>query len=52
MEWVVLWLIMGGVVALIAKSKGKDAVIWFLYGVLIWPIALTHALVSKDEAKR
>lgn len=49
MEWVVLWLVMGGVVAIIANSKGKSALAWFFYGALIWPIALAHILVSKSE---
>ncbi len=48
MGWVILWLVMGGVVAIIANSKGKNAVAWFIYGALIWPIALTHILVTKE----
>lgn len=50
MEFLVFWLIMGGVVALIANSKGKSPVAWFFYGMLIWPIALVHILVTKSEA--
>lgn len=49
MEWVIFWLIMGGVVALIANSKGKNALHWFLYGAAIWPIALTHIIVTKPD---
>lgn len=45
MELFVLWLVMAGVVAIVANSKGRDAFPWFLYGFLIWPIALTHAIV-------
>lgn len=47
MEFFFFWLIMGGVVALIANSKGRNPVGWFFYGALIWPIALTHILVSS-----
>jgi hypothetical protein len=38
---------MGIIVAMIANSKGKSAVSWFFYGLLIWPIALVHALLLK-----
>jgi hypothetical protein len=48
---VVFWLMMGGVVALIASSKGRSAGSWFLYGLLIWPIALVHILVSSPNAR-
>jgi hypothetical protein len=51
MGLVVFWFVMGGVVALIASSKGRSASSWFLYGLLIWPIALVHILVSSPNAK-
>lgn len=41
-----IWLMMAGVVAIIANSKGFDASGWFFYGVLIWPIALAHVIVK------
>ena len=41
-----LWLIMGGVVAVIANSKGFDTLTWLVYGALIWPIALAHVIVK------
>lgn len=45
------WLVMAGVVALIANSKGRSSGSWFLYGLLIWPIALVHILVSSVDQK-
>lgn len=50
MELIIFWLIMGGVVAIVANSKGKSALAWFFYGALIWPIALVHIIVTKTEA--
>lgn len=47
MELVFLWAMMGVVVALVAKSKGRDPGPWFFYGALLWPVALTHAIVLK-----
>ena len=33
-------------VAIIANSKNRSAVGWFFYGVLVWPVALTHVIVA------
>ena len=44
---VIVSIVMGLIVALIANSRGRNVVYWFLYGFLIWPVALTHVLVSK-----
>ncbi len=49
MELLLFWIIMGVVVGIIANSKGKSFFPWFLYGVLIWPVALTHIIVTKSE---
>jgi hypothetical protein len=45
MGFLVFWLVMGGVVAIVADSKGYNWFLWLLYGAVIWPIALTHILV-------
>lgn len=50
MEVVVIWLIMAGVVAVIANSKGFDTSGWFIYGALLWPIALAHVIVKPSAA--
>lgn len=52
MIFIIFWLIMGGVVAVIANSKGKDPIAWFLYGAVIWPIALAHICVTKEEPRQ
>ena len=46
MELIFFWLILGIVVALIANSKGRNPGLWFLYGFLIWPVALVHVLLA------
>lgn len=51
MEMLVFWLVMAGVVAIVANSKGKSPLAWFFYGFLIWPIALVHILVTKPAAQ-
>lgn len=42
----IFWLIMAAIVALIALNKGRSGIGWFLYGFLIWPIALVHILLA------
>lgn len=49
---VLFWFLMGGVVAVIANSKGFDTVGWLIYGVLIWPIALAHVIVKPAANAR
>ena len=51
MELFFFWLIMAAVVALVASAKGRSGGLWFVYGLVIWPIALIHAVViTKDVA--
>lgn len=48
MEFFFLWIVMAVVVAMVAKSKGKGAIGWFFYGLLVWPIGLVHALLLRQ----
>lgn len=41
----ILWLAMATLVAAIASSKGRSWLGFFVYGFLVWPLALIHALV-------
>ena len=51
MELLWIWLLLGIVVALIARSKGRSGLGWFLYGFLIWPVALVHILLVARTAE-
>lgn len=52
-EFLLFALIPGIIVALIAWSRGRNVFGWFLYGFLIWPVALVHVLViGRTEAGR
>ena len=44
---IIFWIVMGLIVAIIANSRGRNVVNWFLYALQIWPVALAHVLVSK-----
>lgn len=49
MELLIFWVIMAVIVGMIASSKGRNPVAWGFYGLLIWPIALVHIVLSKAE---
>jgi hypothetical protein len=45
------WIIMAAIVAIVANSKGYDYGPWFLYGLLIWPIALVHIITKPIDPR-
>ena len=49
MELLIFWIIAGIVVAIIANAKGRSGCGWFVYGILIWPVALVHVLVARPD---
>ena len=51
MEYFGLWFIMAIVCAMIAAKKGRSAVGFFFYGLIMWPIALVHALLLEKTAE-
>ncbi len=52
MGFFVFWLIMACIVAMIAASKGRSAFGFFIYGFIIWPIALVHVLIAEKSQKK
>lgn len=34
---------------MLAASKGRSGALWFLYGLLVFPVALIHALVIETR---
>ena len=52
--WIYLFplLILSAIPAYIAQTKGKSFGPWYVYGILLLPIALIHSLViEKDNAE-
>lgn len=47
MHWFTLWIIMAVICAMVASYKGRSAIGFFFYGLLVWPIALVHAILSE-----
>ena len=55
MELIFLCLLLGLIPAMIASSKGHSFFPWYIYGVLLFIIALVHSLLLKnvkDEYER
>lgn len=50
MELLFFWVVMAVITAMVASSRGRSGFGFFLYGLLLWPIALTQALLSKPKA--
>ena len=55
MGYAVLWISFAVVAATVARLKGRKMVQWLLYGLLLSPVAVVHALFArpvKSTAKR
>ena len=42
-------VVLGTVTAVIAARRGRDPARWWLYGFLLWPVALPHALLLRPR---
>lgn len=51
MEILLSLMVFAAIPALIARSKGRSAFAWWLYGFFLLPIALVHSIVT-DNPKR
>lgn len=50
MELLFFWVVMAVIAGMIASSKGSSFFGFFLYGLLIWPIAIVHALLMRSDS--
>ena len=51
MEVFIVALIVGIIPAFIAQNKGRSFFLWWIYGAMLFIIALPHALVMKSDQK-
>lgn len=49
MEILLIAMVIAVIPAFIAKGKGRSFFLWYCYGVLLWIVALIHALVMKPR---
>lgn len=43
-------ILMAMLPAFIASKKGRGFIGWFIYALLLWPVAFIHALVMGDRS--
>jgi len=51
MELLVLAILLGLIPATIAQRKGKQFVPWWIYGALLFIVALPHSLIMEANPK-
>jgi len=51
MELLLISAVLGIIPALIAQSKGRSFFAWWIYGALLFIIALVHSLVIRKDVK-
>ncbi len=52
MGFVIFWLLMGVICAVVALAKGRSAIGWFLLGCLFGPLALLFAAAMSAAPRR
>ena len=52
MDLKIFGIILFALPAMIAISKGRNFFLWFLYGLLLFPIALVHSILIKSDNKK
>lgn len=51
MELIIICAIIGCIPAAIASSKGRSFFAWWVYGALLFIVALIHSLIIKKDAR-
>ena len=49
MEIFLILIVLSIIPAMIASSKGRSFFLWFLYSILIFPIAFVHSILIKNN---
>lgn len=49
MEIIIIAALIGLIPAYIAQKKGRSFILWWLYGFLLFIIALPHSLIMKSN---
>lgn len=49
MEGIILALFLGLIPAFIAKNKGRSFGVWYVYGALLFIVALIHSLLISNR---
>jgi len=52
MEVFKLAILIGLIPAIIARNKGKNFILWWFYGAMLFIVALPHALLIKPDNQK
>jgi hypothetical protein len=52
MEIILLAILLGVIPGIIAQSKGRNFIAWWLYGALLFVVALPHSLTIKSDTQK
>lgn len=52
MEFLALAVLLGLLPAVVAQKKGKSFVLWWIYGSLLFIVAMPHALIMGESQSR
>ncbi|WP_429886601.1 zinc ribbon domain-containing protein [Geoalkalibacter halelectricus] len=47
MEWVIVLMLLGIIPAYVAMAKGRNFMVWWLYGTFLFVFAIFHAIVIR-----
>jgi hypothetical protein len=48
--WHFLWAALAGLVpAAIARNNRRDFFTWWVYGSMLWPVAILHSLLDREN---
>lgn len=50
--WLLFWALLAFFPANVAAGKGRAKGVWWLYGFLLWPIAMIHALALEKSPQQ
>lgn len=51
LEFLIIAILLGLIPAVIAQRKGESLVVWWIYGALLFIVALPHALLKKPNVR-
>lgn len=51
MIYFIIGVVAAFIVAMAAPARGRSPVGWFIYGLVLWPLALIHVLVLPKNEK-
>lgn len=52
MEYLLIAICIGVIPGIIAQSKGRSFVAWWLYGAAVFVVALPHSLIISKDARQ